>query len=255
VVIKSAYAEISREMYLDSELLVPTSNGEDYFEKPPMLYWVQMIGYHFFGISTMGARFFNAVSGIATIMILYIGARGALGARTAFHASLILGSSFLFVYLSRVAMTDMLLTMFLTLCLVSSWYGVERALKGQNGTGLFWFGCLSAALAMLSKGAIGALFPVLTALIYLTLSGRLKLLFRKNWIFPGAMIMIVIGFSWYLLLGLVHPEGFSFMKELFLKHHLGRFTHSMEGHSGSIFYYVIILLLLSCPGSAICQLP
>ncbi|NNK92758.1 MAG: glycosyltransferase family 39 protein [Desulfobacterales bacterium] len=244
---EGAYAEVSREMYLDSEAIVPTFNGEDYFEKPPMLYWMQMLGYHLFGISTLGARFFNALSGVATILILYIGARGALGARTAFHASLILGSSFLFVYLSRVAMTDMLLTMFLTLCLVSSWYGVERTLNGKNGTGLFWLGCLSAALAMLSKGAIGALFPILTALIYLSLIGRLTLLFRKNWILPGAMILIVIGFSWYLLLGFVHPEGFGFMKELFLKHHLGRFTHSMEGHSGSVFYYVIILLVAFVP--------
>jgi 4-amino-4-deoxy-L-arabinose transferase-like glycosyltransferase len=37
------------------------------------------------------------------------------------------------------------------------------------------------------------------------------------------------------------------MKELFLKHHLGRFTHSMEGHSGSLFYYVIILLVAFMP--------
>ncbi|PKN10148.1 MAG: phospholipid carrier-dependent glycosyltransferase, partial [Deltaproteobacteria bacterium HGW-Deltaproteobacteria-5] len=44
------YAEISREMFTQNEYLVPSLNGENNFEKPPMLYWGQMLGYTLFGI-------------------------------------------------------------------------------------------------------------------------------------------------------------------------------------------------------------
>jgi 4-amino-4-deoxy-L-arabinose transferase-like glycosyltransferase len=238
---EGVYAEISREMYVAGEPVIPTLNGEDFFEKPPMLYWVQMLGYKLFGINSLGARSINGLCGLATILILFFSARTPLGSRTAFNSSVILGSSFLFVYLSRVAMTDMLLTMFLTLCLVSSWYGVERAIKNQGGAYLFWIGCLAAGCAMLSKGAVGALFPVTTAVIYLISINRMGLLFRKNWLLPGTFILVMVGFSWYLLLGFLHPEGFGFMKDLFMKHHVGRFSSAMEGHSGPFYYYLIVL--------------
>jgi len=240
---EGVYAEVSREMYLAGELLQPTLNGEDFFEKPPLLYWLQMLGYEMFGISAFGARFFNACCGLLTVLTLYFGARGPLGERVAFQAALVLGSSIIFVYLSRIAMTDMALTLFLTLALVVSWYGVERALRQQGGAVLFSLGCLAAALAMLSKGAIGALFPVITALIYLVSIRRPGLLFQKNWLLPGTLILVLVGFSWYIALGLVHPGGFSFMKELFLTHHFGRFSEPMEGHSGPFFYYLIVLAI------------
>jgi len=240
---EGVYAEVSREMYLESEPVIPLLNGEEFFEKPPMLYWAQMLGYKLFGTNALGARVVNALCGLATVMIIFFSARIPLGNRTAFNCSLILGSSFLFVYLSRVAMTDMLLTMFLTITLVSSWYGVERALRGHGGHVLFWIGCLAAGCAMLSKGAIGALFPVVTAVVYLASINRIGLLFKKNWLPPGAFILVAVGFSWYLLLGFQHPDGFSFMKELFMKHHVGRFSQAMEGHSGPVYFYIIVLLL------------
>jgi len=240
---EGVYAEVSRAMFANSEPVVPELNGEGFFEKPPMLYWAQMLGYQYFGISSLGARFVNALAAILTLSVFYFGAAGPLGRRTAFNATLILGSSIIFTYLSRVAMTDMLLTLFLTLCLIVSWYGVERFMKSTGGAHLFWLGCLFGGLAMLSKGAIGALFPIVTAIIYLISIGRPTIIFRKSWFFPGTAILIVVGFSWYLLLGFLHPEGFSFMRELFLEHHMGRFSSAMEGHSGSVFYYLIVLFV------------
>ncbi len=239
---EGVYAEVSRVMYQNAQPVIPELNGEGFFEKPPMLYWAQMLGYRLFGVNSLGARFFNGAAGLATLLVLYFGAARPLGGRLAFQAALVLGSSIIFTYLARVAMTDMFLTLFLTLCLICSWYAVERAMQDQGGTALFLLGCLFGALAMLSKGAIGALFPILTALIYLVSIGRVTIIFRKSWFLPGAAILTLVGFSWYLLLGFLHPDGFDFMKELFIKHHMGRFSQPMEGHSGSVFYYLIVLL-------------
>ena len=240
---EGVYAAVSRTMFEQFEPIIPELNGEGFFEKPPMLYWTQMLGYKLFGITSLGARFFNAAAALATLLVFYFGAAAPLGRRLAFKATLLLGSSIIFIYLTRVAMTDMLLTFFLVSCLIVAWNGVERYLILGTGAPLFWLGCLAAGLAMLSKGAIGALFPLLTALIYLISIGKPLLLLQRKWFIPGALILVLTGLSWYLLLGLFHPQGFSFMKELFVEHHLGRFSSTMEGHGGPIFYYLIVLFI------------
>ena len=240
---EGVYAEVSKEMFLNKTFILPTLNGKDFFEKPPMLYWAQLAGYQIFGINSLGARMFNTLGGLATLLIIFVSARGPLGNKTAFNSVLILGSSLVYVYLSRVAMTDMFLTLFLTICLVSFWSGVERELDGRDGHIFFWWSCFAAGCAMLSKGVIGALFPIVTALIYLLLLNKIGLLFKKKWFFPGTVILVLVGFSWYLMLGFLHPEGFEFMKDLFLKHHVGRFSSVMEGHSGPIYFYLIVLLV------------
>lgn len=240
---EGVYAEVSRSMYVQNEAVLPTYNGDEFFAKPPMLYWTQMLGYQLFGINSMGARFFNAAAAVATILIFYFGSAQALGNRIAFNSSLILGSSILFIYLARIALTDMLLTLFLVSCLVSSWFGVERFLKDKTGAVLFWLGCFCAALAVLSKGVIGALFPVLTAASYLLSIGKPAVMFNRRWFIPGAAILVLVGLSWYLLLGFVHPNGFHLLKELFGNHPMGSFSIAAEGPSGSVFYYLIILFV------------
>jgi 4-amino-4-deoxy-L-arabinose transferase-like glycosyltransferase len=245
---EGVYAEVSREMFNLNEYIAPILNGGNFFDKPPMLYWAQIAGYKLFGVSTLGARFFNAIAGILCVLALYFSAVPALGKRLALRSAIIMASSFIFVYLTRIAMTDMFLTLYLILCLSTSWYAVEWTMKGdRKGVYLFWLGCLFSALAMLTKGAIGAMFPVATAILYLLSIRRLPLLFKKNWLLPGAVILLFIGTSWYLMLGLTHPEGFAFMRELFIKHHFGRFSSAMEGHSGSILYYIPVLIVGMLP--------
>ncbi|MDR3631532.1 MAG: glycosyltransferase family 39 protein [Desulfocapsaceae bacterium] len=246
---EGVYAEVSREMFVKHEAIIPTLNNEGFFEKPPLLYWGQMLGYGYFGTTAFGARFVNALAGIATILLVFLAGRKPLGPETAFRAALILGSSLFCVYLSRIAMTDMPLTFLFTLCLCLSWLGVERHLQDKQGAPLFWAGCAVAGLAMLTKGAIGALLPLVTAVLYLLSIGKLPLLWKRNWFIPGALLLLVIGFSWYLLLGFHHPGGFTFMKELFIKQHIGRFTTPLEGHSGPIYFYLVVLLIGFMPWS------
>jgi 4-amino-4-deoxy-L-arabinose transferase-like glycosyltransferase len=246
---EGCYAEVSREMLLANQWATPVLNGEAFYEKPPLLYWTQIVGYRIFGVNAFGARFVNALAGLALVLLLYLGARRIIGESTAFRAALILGSSLFCVYYSRVAMTDMLLTLWFFLTMYCSWQAVEAAESRRGGAPWFWAGCFFAGIAMLTKGAIGGLFPAVTGFLYLLSIRKLPLLFRPSWLIPGALILCLVGFSWYLLLGLTHPDGFTFMKELFMEHHVGRFSKPMEGHSGSIFYYLPVLLVGFLPWS------
>jgi 4-amino-4-deoxy-L-arabinose transferase-like glycosyltransferase len=243
---EAAYAEVARTMWKTGDWLVPQLCGRVFFEKPPLLYWVQALGFMAFGTGELGARIGTALAGAAMPLVLYGFARKPLGARAALFAAVALATSFEFVALARIAFTDMLLMLWFTVCIGA----LHRAFEaGPRGTGWFALACLASALAILTKGAIGVLFPGAVALVHLLALGRLRAALRPGWIALGLPLVFGIGFSWYLLLGLTQPGGFGFMRDLFLQHHVGRFTAPMQGHSGSPFFYVPVLIVGMLPWS------
>ena len=250
---EAVYAEVSREMYQAPTAVVPTLGGDEFFEIPPLQYWTQMLGYRLFGINSLGARAINGLCGLITIMVLFFCARSPLGSRTAFNSALILGSSVLVVYLSRVALPDMLLTMFLVISVASFWHAVERTLQGQGGRFLFLASCLAGSCTMLSSGPFGLLVLLVTAVIYLLLVGRIGLLFRKDLFLPGAFIIVIVGCSWYVMLGFVHPDRFELAKEIFSKHLFTMFSRTPEVNSAPFSFYLVVLLLGFFPW--FCYLP
>jgi hypothetical protein len=115
-----------------------------------------------------------------------------------------------FVALSRIAFTDMLLLVWLSLCVAALHRAFEAPRRGTSGTGWFALACVASGLAILTKGAIGVLFPGAVALVHLLLWGRVREMLRPGWIALALPLVLGIGFSWYLLLGFTHPDGFAF---------------------------------------------
>jgi len=66
------YAQVAREMFLRHDWITPTLGGFDWFEKPALLYWLQIIAYKIFGVSEFSARFGSALFGLGTILSLWI---------------------------------------------------------------------------------------------------------------------------------------------------------------------------------------
>ena len=248
---EAAYAQAAHEMFLRGDWLAPSLDGEPFFEKPPLLYWGQILGYRALGVGAVGARLGNSLAALATLAALYAFSKRPLGARVASLGALALGSSLAFVSLARVALTDLWLLLFIVLALGCLHRSAETA-DGERAGGSRWFAafCACCGLAMLAKGAVGALLPAAAAALQLASLRRLSLLLRPAWWLPGAALLLGIGLSWYLLLGLTRPDGFSFMTELFLEHHLDRFTSAKEGHRGPLLYYVPVLALAFAPWSA-----
>lgn len=243
---EAAYAEVARAMWRSGDWLVPRLCGETFFEKPPLLYWLQALGFAAFGVGELGARIGTALAGAATPFVLYGFARRPLGARAALYSALVLGTSLEFVAISRIAYTDMLLLLWFTICLGA----LDRAFRApERGLGWLALACVASGLAILTKGAIGALLPGAVALVQLLTLGRLRAAMRPTWIALALLLVPGLGFSWYLLLGFTQPGGFDFMRDLFLEHHLGRFTKPMQGHSGTVFFYLPVLAVGMLPWS------
>src|ERR1051325_10911023 len=51
------YAAIAREMLRTADYITPRLYGMPWFEKPPLMYWLAVLGYKLFGVNEAGARF------------------------------------------------------------------------------------------------------------------------------------------------------------------------------------------------------
>ncbi|MDQ3750870.1 MAG: glycosyltransferase family 39 protein, partial [Acidobacteriota bacterium] len=66
------YAQVAREMFQKNDWITPTLGGTNWFEKPALLYWLQIASYNIFGVSEFAARFGSALFGLGTIFSLWI---------------------------------------------------------------------------------------------------------------------------------------------------------------------------------------
>ena len=132
------YAEISREMAVSGDWVTPRLNGIKYFEKPPLLYWLNAASFSIFGQNEFAARFAGATCGLLTIVLVWFLGKKLFDRRTGIWAALVLGTSLGFVAQARINLTDMPLTLFLSAALgfflVASREGERRKVRGgQRG--------------------------------------------------------------------------------------------------------------------------
>src|SRR5688572_31410998 len=66
------YAQVAREMFERGDWITPTLGGFNWFEKPALLYWLQIVSYNLFGVSEFAARFGSSLFGIGTVLSLWI---------------------------------------------------------------------------------------------------------------------------------------------------------------------------------------
>jgi 4-amino-4-deoxy-L-arabinose transferase-like glycosyltransferase len=246
---EAAYGDIARAMLARGDWLVPVMCGEPWFEKPPLLYWTAALGMKLLGVGAPGVRLGTVLAGAAAPAALFALSRRPLGERAALAAAVALASALEFAVLARLAFTDMLLLLWLTVCVGALHYAFEDRARDTR-----WFAlaCLASALAVLTKGPIGLALPAAAALVELGLRRRLREALRPSWLLLGAAIVGGLGGSWYLALGL--EQGFGFLRSLFLQHNVGRFAEPMQGHGGPLWYYVPVLLGALFPWSPLLPL-
>ncbi len=69
---EARYAQVAREMFERGDLVTPMLGGFNWFEKPVLLYWLQIFSYKLFGVSEFAARFGSAIFVLGTIFSLWL---------------------------------------------------------------------------------------------------------------------------------------------------------------------------------------
>jgi 4-amino-4-deoxy-L-arabinose transferase-like glycosyltransferase len=198
------YAEIAREMLATGNYFIPHLNNVPYLAKPPLLYWLLAICYHFFGISSGSARLVPAIS--STIVCLSFPLFGKLIQRTkeGLIAGLILATGAGFVIIGRVVFFDMVLTAFLTVALCSFylWHQKEKPMYLQ-------IAYVALALAFMTKGLLAILLFGFIVIFFMAFTKTPSKKFLKLFDPTGlALFIIIVGF-WAVQAAKLQPNFFN----------------------------------------------
>jgi 4-amino-4-deoxy-L-arabinose transferase-like glycosyltransferase len=238
-------AEAAREMLETGDWISPTLNYEPRFAKPAFVYWLIGGSYSLFGINEFAARFPSAISGLCVLLLQYVFVYRWLGAPLAWLSSIMLLLNMEFLAINRMVLTDPELVVFTTLASYSFWH----ALHGSTKASPWWFigFYLAMGFGMLVKGPVGIIIPLVGVIPYLTLTRQWKKFWQKGFPLLGTGLVLLVAAPWYVAMFKIHGEAYWAAAQA---NTTGRFMSPMEGHGGTFFFYVPILLVGFFPWSA-----
>ena len=218
-------------------------NSEPYWDKPPLLAWMTALSYKVFGVSEFATRVPAALCALMTIILMLSVGKRLVGFRAAaIGASLAIISSG-FVFISRFATMDVLLSMFLTatiLCSYVAWFESEFRRSWAVIAGI------ALGLGLLAKGPVAIVLTLIPFLVFTFMQHKSFKGGLKN-IYWLAIPAILVAAPWYMAMCWVHPE---FIEYYFWKNHVVRFTDTFV-HREPFWYYLPMLLLVMFPASVL----
>ena len=242
------YAQVAVEMFNRGDWVTPTLGGHNWFEKPVLLYWYEILSFNIFGVSEFAARLGSAFSGLATVAALWILGRNidTVKKRLGKWFALLGATTLSIIGFSHGASFDIIVTFPLTAALVSFYIFEKRNSSGESGqaTPLLLF-YVFVGVAVLAKGLIGVVFPFAIITFYYFLSRKLpsaKFLLSVVW---GMAVASIIAALWYLPMYLTH--GYEFIDEFIIQHHFQRFTSNKYQHPQPFYFFWWILPLMTLP--------
>lgn len=237
---EAVFATATKEMVGSGDWITPTYNGENRYDKPILFYWLMAVPYLIFGVNEFSARFPSAVSALLLVPVVFLFVARFKDERSALYAGTSLALSIYFFIYSHAAVTDMALTLFITLSLVSLFLALsERERSPRADIYLYGFYFFSA-LAFLTKGLIGIVFPFGIGVVFLFITegaSSMKKLFSVR----GVLIFLLVAAPWYL--AQLTINGKEFFQQFFMKHHFMRYTGVISGHKGPFYYYIPALII------------
>ncbi len=236
-------AEAAREMFVNSNWMVPTFNDELRTDKPPLHYWFMILSYKLFGVSAFAARFFSAFFGVLTLISTYHFTKKFINRRIAAITAFVMASAIFFMQEFHLAVPDPYLIFFVSFALFT-FYDYYKNRKKSSWL-LFY---ISLGFGVLAKGPVAIALPGLIVLIFLLMKKDLnwKTILAINPFLGG---ILTLGISVPYFYWVHQATNGAFTKGFFLQHNFQRFSGEMEGHGGLPFVTWAFVLLGLLPYS------
>src|ERR1051326_2751311 len=131
------YAEIPREMLATGDWVTPRLNGVNYFEKPPLMYWLTAISMKCFGLNEWATGAVPALFGLGGVLLTYAAARKLYDRESGLLSAGVLGTSLLYFIIAHMLLLDMAVSVLMSATLFCFILGV-RAEPGARRRWLFY---------------------------------------------------------------------------------------------------------------------
>ncbi|NBX02073.1 glycosyltransferase family 39 protein [bacterium] len=240
------YALTTREMVESGDWVTPRIFGEPQFEKPILFYWQTCLSQKLFGESPFASRLPVALAASLVVFLTWQIGRTLLSPLAGFLSAIVLATSTLFVVMSRIMLTDISHTFFISLsmfCLWRAFHDEDRRLKWLIGL------TVASALAMLTKGPQGLAFVFMAGLSYSWLTKR-----KSPWSLKNLAICVplwmVIALPWFLAMFMLHQSGptspqtgWAYYWDTFFVHENWDRLFNAEHQGNNTWYYYLEMLI------------
>lgn len=237
---EGAFSEATREMFVRHDFLSTFLNGAPRFDKPILIYWCQAIFVWLLGPNEWSFRLPSALAAATWCQALGVFTWQRFGRAAGWMACAAAATSLGVHIIGRAATADALLNMLLVLALLDGWRHLESGRRAPLLRSFLWIG-----LGVLTKGPIALLIPGATTFLYCASCGRWRDWLRSVFDPLGWVILLLVTVPWYA--AEIAVKGEAFIDGFIMKHNVERFSGTLEGHSGSIFYYVLMIPVLILP--------
>lgn len=234
-------AEVSREMLERKEWVLLESNFEPRYDKPPLAFWMMAASFHFLGYTEVAARLPGIVASLFLQYLIYAFVRKRYGEKRAIKAGLLVVGTLQFTLMSKSAIADPFLYLFVTAGVFSL---IRYAEEGKTKSLCFFM--IWNALAFLTKGPVVFLISGVSVLSVMIYRKDASFFLRVLRPLPLLLFFAVV-LPWFALS--YQKVGMVMIEDFFVKHNVGRFSNAMEGHGGAFWYYFVVLLVGFLPFS------
>ena len=242
---EAVFAETAREMLANSQPIVPIYNDSYRFDKPILMYWLTGSAFAVFGVNELAARFWSALAGWGVVLATFFFVRSVTNIRCALLSAVILATSFEFLIMTHMGITDIVLTFFLSGSLFCFFLALDRSRSARSWPLTGW---ALAAGAVLTKGPVGLLLTFFPVTLYGVVSGRARELATRLAFGAGIILFCILTFPWYIAATFL--TGGEFLEVFLWKHNIMRYLAVNSGHSGPWYYYLIVAAIGFSPWSA-----
>ena len=241
------YANISREMLQNKSFLQIFDQGNDYLDKPPMLFWLSALSMYLFGMNDFAFRIPSILMAILAIYSTYKFTLIYYSSEIAGLAALILASTQAMFLITHDVRTD---TMLMAWVILSIWQ-FANWLNNRKWSSLI-IAFSAVAFGMMTKGPIALMVPVFSFAPHLIMHRNFKMLFRWEYL-VGIVIIIILLIP--MDIGLyqqfdLHPEkvmyektGTSGLRFFYWTQSFGRITGESVWHENDEFFFLFQNLL------------
>jgi hypothetical protein len=228
------FAECAREMLVSNNWTQVQIDFKEFWEKPPLFFWLQASCMKLFGINELSARLPNAVLGILQSIVIYKIGEKEVDKKFGLTWTLLLMVMPLPHLYFKSGIIDPWFNFFIFLSIYFLYKGINKINYG-------WLAGLFLGLAIITKGPVAILIVLLTAIIII-IKEKLRFKLIVNVTGKVAIVAILVTSLW--LYPSIANNGLIGLNR-FIAIQLDLLSKNIAGHQQP-FYYHFFVLLIGC---------
>lgn len=233
------YVEIAREMLAQHQFITPYLNGTAFLDKPILYYWIESFFIHAFGLNEWAARLLPISFATFGCIMNYIAGNILYNRRTGWLSASILFSSIIYFASAHYADMDLMVAVLISISLWLFLIAMQFPSTQRRYSVLLWLAYIFAALAFLTKGLMGIVFPMMIIGCWILGFNNWKLLLRMRLV-SGLLLFALIVMPWFVL---VQKQNSEFLNYFFIVQQFTRYVGNNFNMQNPLYFYPVVIIV------------